>query len=369
MQSCNEKKLKWAVIGGGNGGQSSAGHLGILGFPVRLYDIIPETVMAINQQGGIHVEGAVEGFGKVELATIDLKEAVVDADIIMVVTPALAHKTIAKNLAPHLKDGQIIFIHPGATLGALEFRKVFDEEGCKANVIIAEALSLLYACRSPKPGTASIKGIKNNLKVAAFPSNKTDEVIMKLRQAFPQLIAGKNVLETSLSNLNAVMHPGPSLLNASMIESQHEWKYYWDGITPSIGKFIVNLDKERIELGKTLGLELQPVLQMYKELYNAEADNLTDAVRKNKAYEEIMGQKQIDTRYVLEDIPMGLVPMVSLAKKAGVSSEMMETVCKLGSFMLDKDLISNGRTLENLHLDTMSLEEIVEYVNTGVKAS
>ncbi|WZL74998.1 hypothetical protein QBE52_05305 [Clostridiaceae bacterium 35-E11] len=73
--------------------------------------------------------------------------------MIMVVAPALAHKAIAKNLAPHLKDGQVIFIHPGATLGALEFRKTFDDEGCTADVVIAEALSLLYAC---KPGTASI---------------------------------------------------------------------------------------------------------------------------------------------------------------------------------------------------------------------
>jgi opine dehydrogenase len=360
------KKLKWAVIGGGNGGQSSAGHLGILGFSVKLFDIIPETIRVINEQGGIFVEGAVNGFGEV-FATTDMKIAVEDADIVMVVAPALAHKVIAKALASNVNDGQIVFIHPGATLGALEFRKVFDDEGCKADVVIAESLSLLYACRASKTGTASIKGIKQNLMVAALPANRTDEVIAKLREAFPQMVPGKNVLETSLSNLNAVMHPAPTLLNTSMIESKHDWKYYWDGITPSVGKFVQNLDKERVELGKSFGLELPTVLELYKILYEVEGDNLSEVVKKNLAYSEIDGQKKIETRYVLEDIPMGLVPMVSLAKKAGVGFAMMETICNLGRYVLDQDININARTLENLELDKMSIEDLLYYVNTGIK--
>ncbi len=119
-----QERFRWAVIGGGNGGQSLSGHLAIMGFPVRLYDIIPETIEAINTQGGVEVDGAVEGFGKLELATMNLAEAIDGADIIMVVAPALAHRKIAKECVPHLQDGQVVFIHPGATGGALEFSKV-----------------------------------------------------------------------------------------------------------------------------------------------------------------------------------------------------------------------------------------------------
>ena len=43
--------IKWTIIGGGNGGQSLAGHLAIMGFPVRLYDIFPDTVKAIQTLG------------------------------------------------------------------------------------------------------------------------------------------------------------------------------------------------------------------------------------------------------------------------------------------------------------------------------
>lgn len=367
MENHAEKTLKWAVIGGGNGGQSAAGHLGIMGFPVVIFDVVADTVNAINFQGGIHVDGAVKGFGKVIKATTDIAEAVEGADIVMVILPALYHRSIAKSLAPHLKEGQILFIHPGATFGAFAFKQVFEEEKCTANVIVAEAQSLLYACRLNKPGFASIKGIKSSLMVAAIPSSETAGVVEKLKQAFPEMYAGKNVLETSLSNLNAIMHPGPTLLNVSMIESPYDWRYYWDGITPSIGAFIENMDLERVELGKVLGLNLPPVIQQYKMLYNVEGETLTEVVKKTTAYEEVMGQKRVDTRYMLEDIPMSLYPFVSMAKQFGCRYKMMESICTLGSFVIRTDLISQARTMEGFGFANMSVDEIVYYAETGIK--
>ncbi|MCP3890469.1 MAG: hypothetical protein GY702_16590 [Desulfobulbaceae bacterium] len=73
-----QKPTHWAIIGGGNGGQSVAGHLANMGFYVRLFDIIPST---INQQMGIHLDGEVEGFGKLKLASTDLDKVVTGADI------------------------------------------------------------------------------------------------------------------------------------------------------------------------------------------------------------------------------------------------------------------------------------------------
>ncbi|MDX9801360.1 MAG: NAD/NADP octopine/nopaline dehydrogenase family protein [Spirochaetia bacterium] len=359
------QKPVWAVLGGGNGGQSAAGHLGIMGFEVRIYDIFPATIEAIKRQGGINVEGSVKGFGKVALATTSIGDAVKGADIIMVTAPAVVHRDIASKLAPFLKDGQIVFIHPGATFGVLEFRKVLNDFSCKADIVLSESQSLIYACRATKPGNAHIMGIKNKLQAAAFPATETDRVIALLNQAYPNIVSGKNVLETSLTNLNAIMHPGPSILNSSLIESKHEWKYYLDGITPSIGEFIVELDKERVELGSKVGLELPGLLEMYRIMYDVAGDNLTDIVRSNKAYHEISGQKKLDTRYIFEDIPTGLVPMVSLAEKAGTSCERMKTICRLGGFLLKKDFLSTGRTLENLGLGDLGIDQIILYVETG----
>jgi opine dehydrogenase len=365
-QTLTNRKLTWAVIGGGNGGQSLSGHLALMDFTVRLYDIFPQTIEAIRSAGGIQVDGAVNGFGKIELATTDIAQAVDGADIVMIVAPAIAHREIAVNCAPHLADGQIIFIHPGATGGALEFNKVLLDQNCDKSITLAEAESLLYACRSQKPGHTAIFGIKNELMVAALPATATRGVVKLLDRAFPQLYAGLNVLETSLSNANAMMHPAPTLLNTSLIESGSDWLYYWDGITPSIGAFVEALDEERLAVASAFGLKIPGILQWYKTHYGVEGETLSDTVKQNQAYAEVKGQKTLHTRYLLEDIPTGLVPMVFLGKMAGVEVARMETVIKLGEFLTGKDLTSAGRTLENLGLAGMTLQEIQEYIETGV---
>ncbi|CAB1084050.1 hypothetical protein JY97_16905 [Alkalispirochaeta odontotermitis] len=362
-----KRQLTWAVIGGGNGGQSLSGHLALMGFRVRLYDIFPQTIEAIRAAGGIQVDGVVEGFGKIELATGDIARAVDGADIIMIVAPAVAHREIALSCAPHLTDGQLIFIHPGATGGALEFNKVLQDQDCDKAITLAEAESLLYACRSPKPGHAGIFGIKKELVVAALPATETPRVIKLLNTAFPQMYAGANVLATSLGNANAMMHPAPTLLNTSLIESGRDWRYYMDGITPSIGAFVEALDKERLAVAAAFGVSLPSILEWYRLRYGATGDTLSYTVKRNQAYAGVQGQKTLHTRYLLEDIPTGLVPMAHLGRMAGVDVSRMETVITLGEFMIGKDLTTSGRSLENLGLAGMTIRQIREYIETGMR--
>jgi opine dehydrogenase len=359
------KEIRWAIVGGGNGGQSLAGHLGLMGYPVRIYDIFPETIAGIAGQGGIHLDGVVEGFGSVELATTDIQEAISGADIVVVVAPATAHRDIAKACAAHLVEGQIVLLHPGATCGALEFRQVLDQEGGAANLAIAETNSLIYACRSPRPGFASIFGIKQDLIVATFPARENPRVLKILQEPFPQIKPGKNVLETSLGNANAVMHPGPTILNTSMIESEHSWRYYLDGITPTIGEFVEDLDRERLNLAKSFGIELTPIREWYRIAYGVVGDSLSEVVRKNPAYAKIQGQKELRTRYLCEDIPTGLVPMVGLAQLKGVAVDRMELVAKMGGYLLKEDFFASGRTLESLGIADMSAVALERYLENG----
>ena len=181
------------------------------------------------------------------------------------------------------------------------------------------------------------------------------------------MYAGENVLATSLGNANAMMHPAPTLLNTSLIESGNDWLYYWDGITPSIGAFVEALDEERLAVASAFGLQIPGILEWYKVHYGVERATLSETVKQNQAYAEVQGQKTLHTRYLLEDIPTGLVPMAFLGKLAGVGVDRMETVIKLGEFMTGQDLTSTGRTLENLGLAGMTTADIQSYLKTGVR--
>jgi opine dehydrogenase len=64
---------------------------------------------------------------------------------------------------------------------------------------------------------------------------------------------------------------------------------------------------------------------------------------------------------------MGLVPLASLGKLAGIDMERIETLIKLGELLLNQNFTQEGRNLENLGLDQMNIEEIEAYLETGIR--
>ncbi len=105
----NKKKPRYTVIGAGNGGKAMAAHLAIMGFEVTLYNRTAENIAAIQARGGISLESqdpaGPRGFGRLTRVTSDMKVAIENCDIAMIVTPAYAHYTIARKAAPYLQSG------------------------------------------------------------------------------------------------------------------------------------------------------------------------------------------------------------------------------------------------------------------------
>ena len=62
-------------------------------------------------------------------------------------------------------------LHPGRTCGAIEFAKVLRDQGCLADVTIAEAETFIYASRSDGPAQARIFRIKEAVPLAALPAD------------------------------------------------------------------------------------------------------------------------------------------------------------------------------------------------------
>ncbi|WP_432354318.1 NAD/NADP octopine/nopaline dehydrogenase family protein [Sporosarcina sp. A2] len=359
--------LKWTIIGGGNGGQTTAGHLGMMGFDVTIYDIFEETIQAIKEQGGVYLQDALTGFGKVVCATTNMEEALKDADVVFVTVPATAHRTVAESCAPYLKDGQIVILNPAASFGSLVFRKTLDDEGCKANVTLGETNTLLYGCRIVKPGTTQVFGLKNRILTAALPATETARVVEILQTAFPQFEACESILVTSFDNTNPILHPATTLFNTGIIESEQEWRFYVDGFTPSIGRYVERMDEERLAIGRALGLELLSCLQQLEVEYDVFEDTLAESVNRNPVYQDIGGQKTLETRYITEDIPMGLVPFIEIGKLLGLPVIHMETAATMGQLLLGRSLMDEARTLENLGVAGMSGNEFLEFVQTGRK--
>lgn len=78
-------------------------------------------------------------------------------------------------------------------------------------------------------------------------------MIELLNPFYPQFVPASNCLETSLSNIGALFHPTPVLLNIGRIENDLQgFRYYWDGITPSVATLVGEIDQERMGGGPGL---------------------------------------------------------------------------------------------------------------------
>ena len=177
--------MRFSVIGTGNGGQAIAGWLAMQGHQVFLYGRKKENIEELSAKGSIRLIGVIEGEGHIQSFTNDIIQAIKATEVIMVVTTANAHGSIARQIAGDLKDGQVIILNPGRTGGALEFKRALEVAGCKARVYVAEAQTLIYACRLVENGLVNIIGAKDKVLISAVPSSDTEFVLSKITPVFP----------------------------------------------------------------------------------------------------------------------------------------------------------------------------------------
>ncbi len=354
--------MKIAIIGAGNGGQTMAGHLTLMGYDVSLYDIDVDKINCLKNKGGVHLEGRLQGYGKISCITTDIEYAVKGAEIIMVTTVANAHRAVAKDLAPHLIDNQIIILNPGRTCGALVFKQTLKKEGCIKRVYLGEAQTLVYACRVIENGHVNVIGIKDEVLLAGLPAEDTDYILQKLNPIFPCFMKVPNVLHTSLENIGAMFHPCVLLFNAATIERNEVFWFYRD-MTEQVAEFIEKLDAERLAVGKSYGIDLLSVKEWIKFAYkDTIGETLCDRMRNNPAYHDIKSPSTIFTRQLIEDIPTGVLPIMELGKASGVETPLLQSMVRICEALLNMDLQSNGRSLKNLGLEGMDKDAILNYI-------
>jgi opine dehydrogenase len=367
------KNTMYTVIGAGHGGKAMAAHLALMGFPATLYNRTPDNVAAIKARRAIQLnsyEGGPHGLAKLALVTSDMAEALAEAKVVMVVVPSSAHADVAARMAPHLHQGQIVLLNPGRTGGAMEFAKVLSDHGCTADVTISEAETFIYASRSDGPAEARIFRIKDAVPLAALPATRTKKVLDALEPAYPRFIDGENVLHTGLNNMGAVFHPALTLLNAGRIESTlGEFQFYIDGVTPAVGRVLEVLDRERVTVASALGIRARTGLEWLKMAYDATGEDLTEAIHNQPGYRGIMAPRTLHHRYLFEDVPMSLVPMVALGQRYGVSVRGMDSIIRLACFVHRTDYWRQGRTLDRMGVEQWSVSELTHYVNEGVVPS
>jgi opine dehydrogenase len=353
-----------AVLGAGNGAHAFAGDLAVRGHRVRLYNKFADELRGLQANGGVTLEGARAGFGALDLVTTEIGPVVAEADIILVVVPATAHAFMAEACAPHLRDGQLILLCPGRTGGALEVRQRLQALGVTRRLLVAEAQTLLFVCRISGPGRVRVTTLKRDASLAALPARDTPEVLRRIHPLYPQFSAAADVLETGLGNMGAVLHPATTLLGTGRIESGAPFEFYRD-MTPSIALAIEAIDAERMAVARAYGVKTDSASDWLAHSYaGITGDTLYQRIQSNTAYHGIVAPRSLDTRYLWEDVPTGLVPMIELGGLAGVAMPVSTAIVNLACAVSRRDFWGEGRNARRLGLCGLDVSAVKAFITS-----
>jgi opine dehydrogenase len=370
-----------AVLGGGNGGHAIAANLSLAGFKVNFFELLrfAESFEKVLRTKEIQIQGiSIDGVAKLNLATTDIQQAIKDAEVIFVITPAFGHKAMAEVCAPFVQDGQIIVLMPGSG-GSLEFINIFKQKKVKREVTFAESCTLPYGARLKGPGHVSVLINAMILPTGVFPSKKTEEVIPKLKQFYSMIIPAKDVLEAAINNPNPIVHPVATLLSATRIEhSKGEFYLYAEGMTPAVARTYESLNQERLSICKTLGYKLYHWDNLEFKDYNlGETEeecryrilntSMDAAFGKDGIYAGIKmkGPEHLKDRYVTEDVPYGMVLLSTLGDLLRVPTPTHDAVIQLASTINRTDYWKTGRGMKQLGLSKLDKKGLKKFLFKG----
>jgi opine dehydrogenase len=285
-------------------------------------------------------------------------EALASARVVLVAVPASRHADVARKCAPWLRDGQVVLLLPGRTGGSLEFRRALRRSGCRPRIVLGEANTFPFAARAVGPAAATIYGTKTEVRAAALPASRTVELLAACRLLLPMLAPASSVLETGLGNVGAVLHPVITLMNADRIESGTPFDFYTEGVTSAVGAALEAADHERRRIARAYGLPGRSLPDWIAVVYGHRAETVRDAVASNPAYIGIKAPRTLQHRYLLEDVPTGLIPLMELGDAAGLAVPTLRRLVDKARILLGGDPWPRPRTLDALGLAGLQPREV-----------
>jgi opine dehydrogenase len=344
--------LKIAVLGGGNGSFAAAGDFALQGHDVRLWRRNASQITDHRAAGSRILLKDANGRHDVRLAlvTTDIGEAVQDAELILCPTPAFAQADIAELVAPHLRDGQVVFLPP-ATFGSMIFATAAREAGNCAKVSFAETGTLPWLTRKHGPFEVAITIRAKRLPVGVFPFESVPHALDVIGRAFPGVIEPcGDALSGALMNAGPIIHPPLIVMNAGPIEHFERWDIHKEGTQAAIRRVTDALDAERMAVREALGYGSPhfPLAHHYAKkgeiwMYGRGShDRLTDS---GDWREQLV---LTEHRYMREDLKLGLSFLVSVAELADVATPLARSFLAIGGAICGEDFLRTGRTLASL---------------------
>ena len=360
--------MKIAVVGAGNGGCAVAGDMAYRGLDVTLiktsnamhddnFEYLLKndgniTLYDFGDNGCMNptAENQVIKKGKIAKVTRDISE-VQNMDVVIIYVQTNYHESVIQRISPYVKDGQLYIINPGY------FSTAFMLKYCHGKKItIIEAQSSFIDCRISEPGKIRVgfRNVRNPLGIYPHENIESAKVILE-KLGFP-FVYLNHVAEAALHNPNLIVHTVGALLSMPMIDMEKEnFCMYHSSFTEHVWSVLEALDKEKMDILEKLGCRRIPYVEACKfrnsldETENAKQVFFEYAAMPTRA----KAPSSVNSRYVTEDVPQGLVMLETLGNILQVHTPICSALISIASAALNQNFRETGRTVEKLGIENI----------------
>lgn len=355
--------MKIAILGAGNAGCAVGADLSLKGHQVTLiktsHAMHDENFNYLLENDGKFV---INEFGEISETNIykvtrDLEE-ISNNEVVIIYIQTNYHKDLIKKIVKYFKDDQIILVNPGYLSSA------YLLEYCDKDIIIAEAQSSFIDGRIMENGyfRVGFRNVRNPIGI--YPTRRKEEAIEKLDKLDERFVYLDSIIEAAIHNPNMIVHTVGSVMSIPRIEiAKDDFCMYHEAYTREnihTWKILEKLDDEKMNVLEKLGFERLSYENACK--YRNSLDESIDAKEVFLDYAAMdtraKGPVKVDSRYISEDVPEGLVMLESLAKVLDVKTPIATSLIEIASAALGRDLRKDGRSVEALGYD--NIKKLIE---------
>ncbi|MGI5935715.1 MAG: NAD/NADP octopine/nopaline dehydrogenase family protein [Oscillospiraceae bacterium] len=345
-----------SILGAGHAGTAVAADLSLRGHEVALiktsHAMHDESFNYLLENGGrvCLVEDGEEKCANIAHVTRDLS-CVSESEVVIMFIQSNYHEALIKRMRPYFRDGQILLINPGYLSTAYVLKHCPD-----VDLTVVEAESSFIDCRITQSGTITVtfRNVRNPLGV--YPQSRRERTEAVLNQLGFPFVYLRSVAEAALHNPNLIVHTVGAIMSIPRIEKTNgEYYMYREVFTPSVWRILEALDNEKMNVMEKMGFERLPYVEACK-LRNT-LDDSRDAKEVFFWYANLpnplKGPTVVDSRFISEDVPQGLVFLESLGQEYNVATPVCTALIEIASAALNRDLRQEGRTVERLGRDVL----------------
>jgi opine dehydrogenase len=339
--------MRVAILGTGGIGLGYAALLAANGHSPVLWSPTGGGVVAPG--GRVTVTGVIPGAFVAEAAA-SCAAAVAGAEVVIIAVNGVGHRAVMDALAPALNAGQMVIVSAQLSCSAAYLAGRLAARGVV--VPVAAWATTAVTARRVALDRVHISGVRQRLDVATFPARLAEGGLASCRALFgDRFEARSDLLAITLSNLNPPVHLANMLCNLTRAERGENWSNY-GSITPAVARLIEALDGERLALAVAFGVTVRSVHEHVALSFGVERGPLGGMMAEvYRLRPELAGPATLDTRFITEDVPFGLVPLAFLARRAGVAVQLHDAGIALAGALYGRDFAGENDLLPHLGFD------------------